>query len=104
MLLVVRAEAAIIGTAVFGATLQRQRAVAGFQIFLAELPISGIGRDQRRVRAVLRAALLVPDLVVAQLDLGRDEREAGLAQRGGLAPEQIGTRSTQGRGHWRLSG
>src|SRR5580692_5723109 len=104
MLLVVGAESAVVGAAVLGAALQRQRPVARLEVVLAELPIGGVGRDQRGMGAVLRATLLIPDLVVANLDLGRHQREAGLAQRGGLAPEQIGTRSTQRRGHGRLSG
>ena len=74
MLLVVGAEPAIVGAAVFGAALQRQRPVAGLDVVLAELPIGGVGRDQRGLGAVLRAALLVPDLVVANLDLGRHQR------------------------------
>src|ERR1700728_3904670 len=99
MLLMVRTEPAIEGTAVFGVALQRERAVAGLDVVLAELPIGGIGRDQRRLRAVLRAALLVPDFVVAYLDLRRHQPQTGLAQRGGLAPKNIVTRSTQRRGH-----
>src|SRR5260370_1239510 len=104
MLLVVGAEPAIVGATVFGMALPRQRAVARLEIILAELPIGGVGGDAGGLGTVLRTALLVPDLVVANLDLGRDQLDAGLAQRGGLAPEQIGTRSTQKRGHRPLSG
>src|ERR1700730_14902544 len=104
MLLVIGAEPAIVGAAVFGAALQRQRPVARLEVVLAELTIGSVGGDQCRPGGVLGAALLVPDLVVANLDLGRNQRETGLAQRGGLAPEQIGTRSTQRRGHRGLSG
>src|SRR5215472_16845972 len=99
MLLVVRAQPAIVRAAECGAVLEGEGLVARLDVVLAALPVGRIARHQRRLHAVLPAALLVPDLVVADLDLGRHQREAGLAQRGGLAPEHVGARSTQRRGH-----
>src|SRR5262249_11903113 len=99
MLLVVRAQPAIVWAAEFGAVLEGEGLVARLDVVLAAPPIGCIARHQRRLHAVLLAALLVPDFVAADLDLGRHQREAGLAQRGGLAPEDIGARSTQRRGH-----
>src|SRR6266480_2085346 len=99
MLLVVRAEAAVIGAAELGAALKRQRLVARLDEILAEAPIGRIGRDQRRLHAVLTAALFVPDFVADDLNLRRHERQTGLAQRLGLAPEHIRPRSTQRRVH-----
>src|SRR5262245_26111945 len=99
MLLVVGAEPAIVRAAILGAALQRERAVARLDVVLAEPPIGRVGGDQGGVRAVAVAALLVPDFVALDRDLRRHQREAGLAQRGGLAPEYVGPRSTQKRGH-----
>src|ERR1700677_4080875 len=79
MLLVVGAEPAIIGAAVFGPGLQGKRTVAGLDVVLAQFPVGGVGRDQRRMGAVPRASFLIPDLVVAKLDLCRHEPETGLA-------------------------
>src|ERR1700761_4150618 len=99
MLLMVGAQAAIIGAAIFGALLEMQRPVAGLDEVLAQPPIGSIGRYQRRLHAMFPAALLVPDLVVEDLDLGRHQLEAGLAERLGLAPEDVGTGLTQRRVH-----
>jgi hypothetical protein len=90
VLLVVRAEAAIVGAAELGLALERKRPVARLDVVLAQPPIGGVGRDQGGVRAVRFAPLLVPDLVVPDRDLGRHQRQTGLTQRGGLAPEHIG--------------
>ena len=99
MLLVVGAQAAIVGAAEFGMPLKRQRPVAGLDEILAQAPIGGVRRHKRRLDAMLLAALLVPDLVVEDLDLGRHQLQAGLAERLGLAPEDIGARLTQRRVH-----
>src|SRR5262249_24640786 len=99
MLLVVGTQPAIVWAAELGAVLEGEGLVARLDVVLAAPPIGRIARHQRRLHAVLPAALLVPDLVVADLDLGRHQRETGLAQRGGLAPEHVGARSTQRRGH-----
>src|ERR1700748_1809401 len=89
MLFVIRTQPAIIGAAEFGVSLKRQRPVAGLDEILAATPIGGVIRDQGRLHAMLLAALLVPDLVAEKLDLGRNQRQAGLAQGLGLAPENI---------------
>src|SRR5215471_5966756 len=73
MLLMVRAEAAIIGTAELGAALQGERTVAGLDVVLAQPPIGRVAGNERRLDAVLLAALLVPDLVVLDGDLGRHQ-------------------------------
>ena len=97
MLLVIRAQAAIERAAEFSMALQRQRPVTRLDEFLAAPPIGGIGRYQRGLDAMLPAALLVPDLVAKDLDLGGHQRQAGFTQRLGLAPENIRTRSTCSR-------
>ena len=97
MLFMVRTQPAIERTAEFGVALKRQRLVAGLDEFLAAAPIVRIGRDQGRLHAMLLAAFLVPDLLAPNLDLGRHQREADFTQRLGLAPENIGARSTQQR-------
>src|SRR5262245_3032614 len=99
MLLMVRAQAAIIGTAELGTLLELQRPIAGLDEILAQSPIGRIGRNKCRLHAMLLAALLVPDLVAEDLDLGWHQFQADLAERLGLAPESIGTRSTQRRVH-----
>src|SRR5262245_25200620 len=99
MLLMVRAQAAVERAAVLGAALQRERTVAGLQVVLAAQPVGRVGGDEGRLHAVAGAALLVPDLAVADLDLGRHQAEAGLAQGGGLAPEDVGANLTQRRVH-----
>src|SRR3954452_22527736 len=101
MLLVIRAEPAIIGTAEFGPALEIQRYIARLDEGFAAPPIGSIVGDQRRLHAMLPAALLVPDFVVDDLDLGRHQFEAGLAERLGLAPEHIGPGFTQRRVHER---
>src|SRR5215471_8260042 len=99
MLLVVRAQAAVERAAVLGAPLKRERLVARLDVVLAAPPIGGVGGDQGRLYAVRAASLLVPDLVAQKLDFGRHKRETGLAQRLGLAPEDVGTGSTQRHVH-----
>src|SRR5579864_4748565 len=100
MLLVIGAQSAVVWTAEFGAALKRQRLVAGLDEVLAASPVGGVGGNQRRLHAVLFATLLVPDLIAMDLDLGRHQGEAGLAQRLGLTPEDIGARATQRHVHW----
>ena len=104
MLLVVGAQPAIVRTAELGAVLERERLVARLDVVLAQPPIGRVGREQRRLHAVLPAALLVPDLVAQDLDLRRHQREAGLAQRMRLAPEDIGPRFYAKARSWALSG
>ena len=99
MLLVVGTEPAVERAAVFGAALPGERAIARLEIVLAGEPVGRVGRHQGRLHAVARAALLVPDLVVLDDDLGRHQAEAGLAQGRGLAPEDVGANLTQGRVH-----
>src|SRR5262249_47377692 len=103
VLLVVGAQSAVVGTAEFSPALQAERAVAGLDVVLAQAPIGRVSGDERRLHAVALAALLVPDFVVLDGDLGRDQRETDLAHRGGLAPEHVGARSTQRHGHRRAS-
>jgi len=83
--------------------LKRQRLVAGLDEILAQPPIGGIGRNQCRLHAVLLATLFVPDLVALDQDLGWHQCQAGFTERLGLAPKNIGTRSTQRRVHASLS-
>ena len=99
MLLVVGAEPAVERAAEFGAALPRQRAIARLEVVLAGEPVGRVGRHQGRLHTVARAALLVPDFVVLDDDLGRYQAETGLAQRGGLAPEDVRANLTQGRVH-----
>ena len=90
MLLVVGAEAAILGAAALGAGVRRQaagRRASGIPACAASRP----GRPTPgSSHAVLGAALGVVDAAVLLDDLGRHQAEAGLAQRGGLAEEEIG--------------
>ena len=79
MLLVVGAQTAIIGTAMFGAALELERAVPRFDVVLAELVIGSIARDQCLPNTVAMAALEIIDAVVLDDDLGRHQREAGFA-------------------------
>ena len=90
MLLVVGAEAAVPRTAALGAGVRRQGAVAGLQVFQRAPPVDRIVRHQGLHHAVLGTALGVVDAAVLLDDLGRHQAEAGLAQRGGLAEEEIG--------------
>src|SRR5262245_35463361 len=99
----VGAQSTIVGATEFGAALQRERPIAWLDVILAPLPIGRVGRDQGVLRAVLRAALFIPDLIVPDFNLGRYQRQAGFAQRRRLTPEHVGARSTQGRGHRRFS-
>ncbi len=99
MLFVIRAQPAIVRAAELGAVLEGKRLVARLDVVLAHAPVGGIARQQRGLHAVLAAALLVPDLVADDLDLRRHQRETGFAQRLGLAPEDVGPRSTQRRVH-----
>ena len=89
MLLVVGAQAAIVGAAVMRAALELERHVAGLEIVLAALEIGRIGRDQRLLRAVLGAALQVEDVVAFDQDLRRHELETIFAERRGLAVEAV---------------
>src|SRR5215475_9629285 len=71
MLLVVRAQAAIVRAAELSAALQVEWPVARFDVVLAQPPIGCIAGNERRLDAMLLAAFLVPDLVVLDGDLGR---------------------------------
>ena len=99
MLLVIGAQPAIIGTAKLGAGLGVERPVAGLQVVVAELVVSGIGGDQRLLHAMGLAALEVIDVAVLDDDLGRHQRHAGAAHRGGLAVEDIGRDLADGGVH-----
>src|SRR5215469_2159600 len=92
MLLVVRAETAIVGTAVFGPGVELERHVARLQEIAAPLPVARLARDQRLLDAVLGATLQVKDRLPFLDDLRRDEPQAGLAHRGGLAEEDVRAR------------
>ncbi len=89
VLLVVRAEAAIIGTALVDPGVEAQWHIARLQEIAAALPVSRVGRDEGLLHAVLMAALQVIDATLLLEDLGRHQRKTGLAQRGGLAEENI---------------
>jgi hypothetical protein len=80
MLFVIGAQAAVIRAAELGRALQGERAIARFDVVLAAFPIGRIGRNQRPVHPVALAILLIPNLVVANFDLGRHQGQAGLAQ------------------------
>ena len=99
MLLMVGAEPAVIGAAQLGARLHVERPVARLQVVMAELVIGGIGGDQRLLHAMRLAALEVIDVVLLDDDLGRHQRHAGAAHRGGLAIEHIGRDLAGGRVH-----
>jgi hypothetical protein len=59
VLFVIRAQAAVIGAAQFGAGLRRERAVARLQIVVAELVVGRVGGDERLLNAMRPAALEV---------------------------------------------
>src|SRR5579872_1309185 len=90
VLLVVWAEAAVVGAAVFGAALQRHRPVAGLQPVALRFPIADVVGDQRLLHPVVAATFLEIDRAVLGQNLGRDQFQAGLTEAGGLAEEQIG--------------
>src|ERR1700733_13130984 len=94
MLFVIRTQPAIVRAAEFGVPLKRQRPDAWLDEILPATPIGGVIRVQGRLHAMLLAALLVPDLVAENLNLGRHQRQARLAQGLGLTPEDIRARST----------
>src|SRR5829696_8105203 len=89
MLLVVGAEAAIPGTAALGAGERRQRPVAGLEVLQGAPPVDRVVGHQGLHHAVLGTALGIIDAAVLLDDLGRHEAETGLAERGGLAEEEI---------------
>ena len=89
MLLVVGAEAAIPRAAALGAGERRQRPVAGLEVFQRAPPVDRVVRHQGLHHAVLGAALGIVDAAVLLDDLGRHQAETGLAERGGLAEEEI---------------
>ena len=70
MLLVVRAEPAIIGAAKLRAGLHLQGPVAGFQIIMAEFVVSGVRRNQSLLNPVGLAALQIIDIAILNDDLG----------------------------------
>ena len=92
VLLVVRAKAAIVGTALVDAGMELERDVAGLQEIAAALPIARLRRDQRFLDTMLGATLEVKDGLALLDDLRGHQHEAGLAERGGLAQEDIGPR------------
>ena len=89
MLLVVGAEAAIPRAAALGAGERRQRPVAGLEVLQGAPPVDRVVRHQGLHHAVLGAALGIVDAAVLLDDLGRHQAETGLAERGGLAEEEI---------------
>ncbi len=97
VLLVVGAEAAIVGAALVDAGVELERHVAGLEEIAAALPVARLGGDQRLLHAVLGAALLIEDALALLQDLRRHQAEADLAERGGLAEKDIGPRLAQRR-------
>ena len=97
VLLVIRTEAAIIGTALVDAGVKLERHIARLQEIAAALPIRRIGRYQGLLYAVLMAALQVIDAILFLQDLGRHQFEAGLAQRGCLAEKDVRARFARRR-------
>src|SRR5260370_32567487 len=95
MLLVVGTEAAIPRAAALGAGVRLKGAVARLQVFEGAPPVDRIVRHQGLHHAVLGTALGIIDAALLLDDLGRHQAEAGLAQRGGLAEEEIGCRLTR---------
>ena len=95
MLLVVGAEAAIPRAAALGAGVRLQRPVARLQVFEGAPPVDRVVRHQGLHHAVLGTALGIIDAALLLDDLGRHQAEAGLAQGGGLAEEEIGRRLTR---------
>ena len=89
MLLVVGAEAAIPRTAAFGFGERRQGPIARLEVFQGAPPVDRVVRHQGLHHAVLGAALGIVDAAVLLDDLGRHQAETGLAERGGLAEEEI---------------
>src|SRR4051794_24669165 len=103
MLFVIGTQSAIERAAELGAGLEAEGPVAGLDEDLAAAPVGRVRGDKRRLHAMLAAALFVPDLVPANLDLGGHQLETGLAEGLGLAPEDVGPRLTQRRVHARGS-
>ena len=89
VLLVIRAQTAIVRAAVMRAALEPERQVAGFQIILAALEIGRVGRDQRLLRPVVGTALQVEDVIALDQDFGRHQTQAGFAQRRRLTVEAV---------------
>lgn len=95
MLLMVRAQPTIIGAAILGSPLKFQRDVAGFEKVALPAEISGIAGHMGEAHAVVRTALLIEDIVALNADLGWDEFVAEIAERSGLAVENIGPALTR---------
>jgi hypothetical protein len=88
---VIRAQAAVIGAAVFHRRVETQRHLRRLDVHLAALaPVVGIGRDQHLAVAVFAAPLVHPHLVVLDDELGFDAAQALGAQRGGGVVEKVG--------------
>src|SRR6185295_13565828 len=78
--------------AALGAGERRQRPVAGLEVFQGTPPVHRVVGHQGLHHAVLGAAFGIVDAAVLLDDLGRHQAEAGLAERGRLAEEEIGRR------------
>jgi|GEM_PF-6206177 len=97
MLFVIRAKAAVEGTASLGPGLGLQRPVAWLEPQFLLAPIVDVVADQDFLYAVGQASLEIPDLLILDDDLGGDRFETGLAQRCRLIVENVG-RGLAGRG------
>lgn len=95
MLLVVRAQAAIIGTTLLRTRLEHMRPVARLDVVLHQLEVGNIRGDQRLRYAMGLAALEVIDISVVEDDLGGHKGEALRAERRRLPVEDIGRDLTQ---------
>jgi len=90
VLLVIRTQAAIMGTAMVGPGLGGEGPVAGLHPVPLGLPVADVVADQGFLDPVFLAALLVEDLAILTKNLGGNQFETGLTQAGGLSQEQIG--------------
>jgi len=85
MLFVIGTEPAVVRAAVVRPALEAQRQVAGLDEVLLAAEVGRVGRDQRLLRPMLRAALEKEDVIALDDDLGVHKLQARLAQRHGLA-------------------
>jgi len=90
VLFMVRAEAAIMGAAVLGRRLRRQRPIAGLQPILRRFPVGDIVGNESLLDAMRGATFEIEDAVVLDHDLGRHDIKADFAQARCLAEEKIG--------------
>ena len=91
MLLVIRAEPAVVWAAVLDRRVELQRHLPGLERLAAELVILGVGADQHFLKPMLRTPLVQVDVAILDDDLGLDLAQAGRAEAVGQLEEDVGT-------------